>query len=309
MNKLFGLFLLALAIFSPVNADAACSGGNCFWIGGSGTIDGTSDNGHWAITSGGASCACVPNNTTDNLTFDGSSGTGTVTVSMPGGTLTAGTLTASNFNGTLDFATSNNNVTLTGANAFTSSSSVVRTVNLGSGTWTLSGPSAIWNAITGTNLTLNASTSTIAFTAVGSTGQRRFFAGGKTYATVTVSSASAGSFSMAGASGTIGTFTVSTPNKLYFVAGSTATITNFTNITCNSTNQCLVASDNTASNTVATVSSANNWTCTYCAINQMTFTGGGTFTGTNSFDTGINTGIAITPPSGGGGGGGRIIGG
>jgi hypothetical protein len=34
MKKLFGLFLLAFAFLTPVGAEAACSGGNCFWTGG-----------------------------------------------------------------------------------------------------------------------------------------------------------------------------------------------------------------------------------------------------------------------------------
>ena len=41
----------------------------------------------------------------------------------------------------------------------------------------------------------------------------------------------------------------------------------------------------------------------------MTFSGGGTFAATNSYDFKGNTGITITAPTVGGGGGGRIIGG
>jgi hypothetical protein len=305
MNKLFGLFLLALAFLTPVPADAACSGGACFWIGGAGTLDNSTDGAHWATTSGGATCSCVPA-TTDTITFDASSGTGTVTMNVGGGTWTIASLTLSNFNGTLDQATNTNSIVMTGS--YTNSSSVVRAHNVGTGTITISGANSIWNIVTGTNLTLTAGSSTIAFTAVGSTSQRRFFGGGKTYGTITVSSATAGSFFIAGAP-TIGTFTPSAPNRLFFDDGTTTTITTFSGLTCNSTNQCLVSSDDTSSNNVATVSSGNNWTCTYCSINQMTFSGGGTFTGANSFNTGSNTGIAITPPTAGGGGGGRIIGG
>ena len=38
MNKLLGLFLLALAFLAPVSAEAACSGGTCFWIGSTGRL-------------------------------------------------------------------------------------------------------------------------------------------------------------------------------------------------------------------------------------------------------------------------------
>ena len=305
MKKLFGLALLALAFLAPLPAEAACSGGTCFWIGGTGTIDGTSDNGHWATSSGGASCSCVPNNTTDNLTFDGSSSTGTVTVSMPGGTLTAGQITASNFNGTLDFATSNNNVVLSSATPFTSNSSVTRTLNMGSGTWTLSSNTAVWNISTGTNLTLNAGSSTIAFTG-SNAANRTFSGGGKTYNIVTVSAIGngIGQFTVNQAN-TFATLTISAPNRVS-LTNATQTVTTLTNVSGSSSQQVLFQGNLGFGNGV--ISSANNWTCTYCALAAMTFSGGGAFTATNSFDLGGNSGITITSPSGGSSGG-RIIGG
>lgn len=53
---------------------------NRFWVGGSGTWDGTSTT-HWAATSGGASGASAPTSS-DDVFFDANSGTSTVTVSV-----------------------------------------------------------------------------------------------------------------------------------------------------------------------------------------------------------------------------------
>src|SRR6266540_1820452 len=57
------------------DASAACAGGNCFWIGGTGNF---SDTTKWSTTSGGASCACTPG-ATDTVTFNAVSGAGTAT--------------------------------------------------------------------------------------------------------------------------------------------------------------------------------------------------------------------------------------
>jgi hypothetical protein len=61
--------------------------------------------------------------------------------------------------------------------------------------------------------------------------------------------------------------------------------------------------------TAVTMSSANNGTFTWCAFRDMAFSGGGTFSATNSFDLGENSGITITGPVVGGSSGGRVIGG
>src|SRR5688572_1536024 len=49
-----------------------------FWVGGTGTAD-LADTTHWAATSGGAGGQSVPGSA-DTVTFDGSSGSGTVTI-------------------------------------------------------------------------------------------------------------------------------------------------------------------------------------------------------------------------------------
>jgi len=315
MNKLFGLFLLALAFLAPNAAYAV----TCFWVGGTASWDGTNTGGggaggiKWASASGGGTtCAGGGTggspSTGDSATFDASSGTGTVTVNT---TVAIISLDMSAFTGpsTLDFATNNNNVTLSSSTtAFISTGAGNRTLNMGNGTWTLSGATAIWTAAGSTNFTLNANGSTVAFTGTAS-GQREFRAGtSKTYNNITVNSSVDRFFQLSGATAIgINTLTITGPNRVQFQQGITTTITTLSNISANSTNQCLLTNNN-PSNGQATISSGNNFTADYCAISGLAFTGAGTFAATNSMNVGQATGITISLPSGGGAGG-RIIGG
>lgn len=268
---------------------------NRFWVGGTGTWD-ASDTTHWAATSGGAGGQSVPTSA-DTVTFDGASGGGTVTVNF-GGTISIQSLSFGAFTGTLDFATNNNNITLSAGTPVFGSGTGTRTLNMGSGTWSLTGGNASWFFQNTTNLTLNAGTSTIAFTGT-ATGVRAFEGGGKTYNIVTVNSSANHAFRISGAN-TIGALTVAAPNRILFPVGKTNTITNFTNIIgSSSSNVGIISSDPNFG--IATVSSANNWAGDWCGLMYMTFSGGGTFAATNSLNLGNNTGITITPPSGGGG--------
>ena len=310
MKKLFGLALLALAFLAPDLAQAAarfavCST-TCTW-------DNTS-TAMWSTTSGGATGASAPTSA-DSVTLDANTCVGgtTCTITTFSGTISVigismGACTASTSGCILDASVNNTNFTISGAGsaALNNNGAGTRTLNMGSGTWTLSSSGATWNV--NSSATLNAGTSTIAFTGSGGAGTNRTFTGGgKTYSTVTVASATGGVFSVGDGSNTIGTLTISAPNKVIFPQGLTNTITTFTNVTGTSSQQVAFTSGNQPFGTT-TISSANNWTCTWCVINLFAFTGGGTFTATNSFDAGGgNTGITITPPSAGGGG--RIIGG
>lgn len=220
-----------------------------------------------------------------------------------------GACTASTTGCILDFSANNNNVTLTAATGISGSGSGVRTINLGNGTWTLTGTSGTpWNFNTITNLTLNANSSTIAFTAT-TASNRTFSGGGKTYSTVTFSAnTSRGGVTIGGAN-TFATLNVIAPQTLIMPSGATNTITNAFNFAGSETNPIGVIS-NAPNNTTATISVATGSpTMIYAGINSMVFTGGATFTATNSFDLGMNSGITITGPSAGGGGGPNIIGG
>lgn len=308
MNKLFGLFLLTLACWAPDTASAACSGGSCFWIGGTGTVDGTSDNGHWATSSGGASCTCVPA-TTDNVTFDGNSGAGTVTINMGGGTWTVSTFAMGAFTGTVDFSANNNSLTVTGNNGVSLTGSATKTLTLGTTTTiTLSSNAAIWNCATCANLTLNASTSTITFTGTGGTGNRRFSGGGKTYSTVNFVSGTAAPL-ITGVNNTVSTYTFAAGQTVYFGTGSNQTITTITNVSGSSSAQTLFLNQDPQTGST-TLTLTNNWTCDWCGFSNLVRAGTGSITATNSFDFKGNSGgsFTITPPTVGTGGG-RIIGG
>ena len=98
--------LLVVSFFNLLTGDAsaACTGGNCFWIGGTGNF---SDTSKWSTTSGGAACTCTPG-ATDTVTFDASSGAGTAT--QNNATFTSGAVTMTNSSVTVDGSTNTWNV-------------------------------------------------------------------------------------------------------------------------------------------------------------------------------------------------------
>jgi len=138
-----------------------------FWVGGTATWNASTTT-NWSATSGGAGGQSVPG-ASDTVTFDASSGGGTVTVGT-GYNPSVTSITMGAFTGTLDFSAFNNSPTM---QTFDCSGTGVRTLNMGSGTWTITGNNAtIWTIITATNLTLNVGTSTINCTYSGGTGTR-----------------------------------------------------------------------------------------------------------------------------------------
>lgn len=267
-----------------------------FWVGGTGTWD-ASDTTHWAASSGGAGGQSVPGST-DTVTFDGSSGGGTVTVNF-GGLITIQSLTCGAFTGTLDFAANDNSVTLTAAGGFSGSGAGTRTINLGDGTWTLSAVNPTWTMATTTNLTFNANASSIVFSNVSSATTRSFIAGvGLTYNSVTVGSNALGQFNLTAGSATIGTVVLTAPVYVIFEAALTTTITNA--FTWAGSPSAQFGLRSSAGSSIATISvSSGNPTMSWAGLHDLTFAGGATFTATSSFDQGHNSGITITPPSGG----------
>jgi hypothetical protein len=153
-------------------------------VGGTGNLDGV-DTTHIAATSGGAGGASYPA-AGDDLTFDSSSGGGTVTFTAG---VTLSEILMGSFGGTVD----TNGQTVTLAAQFNLTGSGTRTLTLGASS--ISTP--IWNANNPTNLTLNAGTSTI-------TCSSTFEGGSKTYATVVLTDNSLQSLN---GSNTFGTLT------------------------------------------------------------------------------------------------------
>jgi hypothetical protein len=288
----FGLFLAPVSAFA---ANCGVSGANnCFWVGGTGTWDGSTTT-NWANTSGGAGGSGPP--TTGNLvTFDGNSGGGTVTVNT---TVNVGSITMGAFTGALDFSANNNNVTLTAQfAAFGNSGTGTRTLNMGNGTWTLSATPVTFDQGTPTNLTFNADGSTLNFSNTSSTATKTLNAGGKTYNILTV--ASGGGISIGNSPGpTFATVNLTAPLAVGFDSGVTTTITN--PFTWSGSSSAIFNFNAGEVVTGPTISAAAGSSISWAALYRMTFTGSAV-NATNSFDTGgannMNGG-SITPPSGG----------
>lgn len=230
--------ILTLAILfcasSPAWAvNCAVASGTCFWIGGTGTLDLATDSAHWSNTSGGVTCSCEPL-TTNTLTFDGSSGGGTVTVNA---NITANGITADAFTGTLDWATNNNNVTINAGFTFSMSGAATHTLNMGSGTWTINGQNSttgitLFNLATDSALTLSAASVNLVFAAQTGTGTRTLQLGtSRTYGTITFASQTSknGVVGFNFATGlTVTTLNVGAGNFMQINVGFTATNLNFT---------------------------------------------------------------------------------
>lgn len=311
-NKLILLALLICGALWSANADAASR----FWVGGTGNWD-NSNTTNWSASTGGAGGASIPGSG-DTVTFDASSCASACTVTVCGASsancpngagsvniigLTAGACT----NGcTLDFATNAPAMTI-GSSGFSGSGTGTRTFNFGASVWTSSSGNA-WNIATTTGLTCSAGSVSIIMT--GTSAALRTFGGGGsacTYGSVTVNGNSLGGITfLQDGGGTITSLTVSAPNYIQIANTATTIITNALAVTGSSGSE-ITFSTNTLG-TTGTISSANNGTFTWAALRDITFTGGGTFTATNSFDLGHNSNIAITAPNPSGGGG-HIIGG
>ncbi len=260
----------------------------------------TTNTNNWVTTSGGTNYGQTVPGSGDAVTLDGSSGGGVVTVNA---TITVQSIVFGAFTGTLDFSANNNNVTLSAAGGFNGAGSGTRTLNLGNGTWTLSSTAAgtAFNLSTVTNLTFNANSSTINYTGAVNGGAQTFSGGGLSYNIVTFGAVGTGTRIIGGVN-TIATLNITAPNYVQFPGGVTTTITNAFNWAGSSSSQ--IAIETQSLNTLATISVATGSpTMSWAAIREIAFTGGATFTATNSFNLGHNTGITITPPSSAGGGG------
>jgi hypothetical protein len=246
----------------------------------------------------------------DDVTFDGASGGGTVTVNT---TVNIVSLTWGAFTGTIDFSVNNNNVTI-GSGTFSGTGSGARKFLMGRGSWIWNPGSsgANWNVVTTTNLDAGSVfTAPVTVNLVSAT--TGFFGGAKSWGAWTINGNNSGAhFSIEqgnGASNTFASLTVSAADLL-LRGNATQTVTGAFTATGTSSNQILVQSDNYSGvYSSATLSVGTGSTATWCAFKSIT---GATnaITATNSFNVGNSTlgTLSITPPSGGGGGG-RIIGG
>lgn len=269
---------------------------NRFWVGGTGTWD-SSDTTHWSATSGGAGGASVPG-AADDVTFNGSSGGGTVTVNF-GGTISVKSITAGAFTGTLDFATNNNSVNI--GNFLSWSGSGTRTINMGGGTWTLSGASgSLMDLSNVTGLTFTSSSANIVLSAVSATIRSISLGTSFTYGSLTINANSSNSYTSIAATGlTFGSITINSGNSVGFPQGITTTVSGALTATGSSSAPVGILSSGPGTN-AATISVGSASTIDWGGILRITKAGAGSITATNSLDMGGNTGVSISPPSGGG---------
>lgn len=137
-----------------------------YWVGGTGDLDGV-DTTHISDSSGGAGGATYPSSA-DTLVLNGSSGGGTVTVTS---NINFTGFDMSAFGGTVTFGATNPTL-----GNFRCNGTGVRTLNMGSGNWTITGNNgAVWNFNNITNLTFDKGTAVVNFTYSGGTGTRSFF--------------------------------------------------------------------------------------------------------------------------------------
>ena len=198
------------------------------------------------------------------------------------------------------FNANNNNVT---AGLFRSDGSNVRTINMGSGTWTLQGTGVVWNigALPQTGLTLNAGTSTIVLSDTSATA-RTFSGGGLTYNNLTIGGTTGTSTLTFQASNTFNTLssTKTVAHTILFTASTTNTFTNF-NINGTAGNVVTIGSASAASHTLAKAG-GGTVTADYLSISYSTATPTLTWLATNSTNGGNNSGWyfgAFPPPSNG----------
>lgn len=297
MNRLrIALASLFVAFASP--AFAVCGvGGGCFWVGGTGTWDNATTT-HWASTSGGVGGVAVPS-ATDPVTFDGSSGGGTVTVAATiNASNTINSLTLGAFTGTLDFSINNPNITITGVDGsgigLDASGTGTRTFNMGNGTWTFTNNSQnLLNFFFTTGLTFNSNNSTIVVSNSSPANNRELQFGGLTFHAVTINTSGNNFARIILDAGTVGTLTINSINDVFF--NSNMTISTALNVVGSASNS--VVTLFTLDGGTKTLTLSGTASIAWAAIGGLIFTGSPT--ATNSFDLGGNSGITITGPSGG----------
>lgn len=260
-----------------------------FWVGGTGNWDGTTN--HFATTSGGTATVAAPT-TADTVTFDGSSGGGTVTLTATGN---CSAFTMSAFTGTFN----TNGQTFNCVGSFTNGNGGTRTLTLGAST--INAGSWQHGSTAPTGLTFNANTSTINITGSSSA---PFQGGGLTYNNVVFQTNSVSSNGILGTNTFANlTFQPTTPNTTFSVgigANQTITGTLTTNNGATATNRVLLYSS--AVGVTQAIGTPRTLTCAAVTLSQVDFmdiTGAGaaTWSGTSVGDCGGNSGITFTTPT------------
>jgi hypothetical protein len=188
--------------------------------------------------------------------------------------------------------------------AFQSTGASTRAL-VGSGTWTI-GTANVTGVIWQVSSVLTVSSFTSSINAASTTASGRTFAGGNlTYqGTLSIGASTGGVFAISNAN-TFHTLAVTGPNFISLNGNTTLSVAPA--IAGSSGNAIGFGTSSPGTPTTLSVASGTA-TFSWCAFRDILCSGGATFTATNSFDLGGNTGISISAPAAGGGGGG-IIGG
>jgi hypothetical protein len=230
--------------------------------------------------------ATYPSNSAASFNIVGVGGTYTLQDDMD---LAIGNLTVSA--GTFDANGKNVSIAV-----FSSTGSNTRQTNMGLGTWTLSATGTVW-VYSGSNTTLNPSTSTIVISDTSATGKT--FAGfSLTYNNLTISGGGTGPVTLSNNS-TFNNFTVTGPKTITVNAGLTQTITGTVSLVGSAGN--VITLQSGTAGTPFTFSKASGIVSgDYLSIQDSTATGGAAwYAGANSTNVSGNTGWIFTaPPSG-----------
>ncbi|MBF0331634.1 MAG: hypothetical protein HQL17_06825 [Candidatus Omnitrophica bacterium] len=191
-----------------------------------------------------------------------------------------------------------NNFNVSAQNFRTGDGALARTVNMGSGTWTISGSSGSpWNIISTVGLTYNKDTSTIILSDAG-VSAKTFVGGGLVYNNVSITGVGAGSWTFTG-SNTFNDFTINAPMTVKFTAGTAQTISGRF-LAVGSLGNLITMDTDTGAGTF-TLSKTNGIVASdYLSLTRSTANGGAKwYTGANSTNGGSNTGWMFKPrPSG-----------
>jgi len=223
-----------------------------FWVGGTGNWD-VADTTHWAASSNGAGGQSVPG-ASDTVTFDASSGGGTVTVTADH---TVTSVTGGAFTGTLDYGT-DRTISYT---TFSFTGTATRSLTLGNAAITMTGASTtVWDITNATNLTFSGASATITLS-----GASAIMTPGalQSYGTVSFTGSGAARVNSTGA--IFGTLTRTGTNEKTdtFLINGTKTVTTALNLSGNSSINRLQV----LSNTIGTVATITNTSTTVTASN------------------------------------------
>ena len=264
---------------------------NRFWVGGTGTWNGSSTT-NWAATSGGAGGQSVPGSA-DTVTFDASSGGGVVTVNT---NFNITSLTMGAFTGTLDFSVNNNSPTM---GTFSGTGTGTRTLNMGAGTFTLTATGASWNFTTTTGLTFNAQQSRILLTNTSATACS-FNGGSLTYYTLEIAKGSSTAIITINGSNTFANFIDNTSTAAHTITFASSTTQSFYrfNVRGSAGNLILMNRPAAPTPTLTKLGKGIVCYCDYITLGALTGTPASTwYIGANS-STGTSTGfIATAAPS------------